>query len=752
MGSTLLDETVTFAEFGRRHLDPRLAKAVTVTLGLDRPTLVQSQGIPVALEGKDLLCRARTGSGKTLCYGIPLVQRLLVDASSKGTAGPLGGLILVPSKELVVQVHGVITQLLAFSFDVLTAEPLLSGQKYAKAELPSILVTTPSALMALLNQKRGSMPPLAELLKVFVVDEADLMFSFGYEDDMRALCVLLPATYQAMLVSATLSEEVEQLKGLMLHKPVILKLEEPRVTGQLSQFYFVCKKGDKYLILYALLKLQLLQGKKLMFVKNIDSAYRMKIFLERFSINSAVLNAELTHSSRQNIIQAFNQGVVDLLIATDAGLIDDSPQESYDAQAEEEYDEEEEEEPPEPDPPVPKKKLKRRRAQEEETEIANEVHAEPEETVKKGKLKKKKKKVADGEVADAVNANETADDEEVPPKAKRKKKKHEEEAGAPITEEAVAPAASKAKKETEITVKTQKKFGKGSQQEADAAYSMTRGVDLYNVSTVINADVPLRVRDYVHRVGRCARGGASGTAFTLCEEEEQPILEELVRSQSEPGAMSPLRPLPMQISDVERFRYRVEDMAKGLKKKIVLKYLARELQLEALNCERLKEYFEENPEEKLALLERQRELKARQSVRANLKHVPSYLVPEELTGGTPVQDAIRKDQAARGGPITSQARRKQMRQQSERDPLQSVQPGINLNRKGKRKFITREMMLAKEKRMAKHNPDPEALPPISRKKIWALRHGKKVRKVTDVFGERKKLTKFQKGRRKKIGF
>merc|ERR1712008_85848 len=329
--------------------------------------------------------------------------------SSKGTAGPLGGLVLVPSKELVVQVHGVITQLLAFSFDVLTAEPLLSGQKYAKAELPSILVTTPSALVALLNQKRGSIPPLAELLKVFIVAEADLMFLFGYEDDMRALCVLLPATYQAMLVSATLSEEVEQLKGLMLHKPVVLKLEEPRVTGQLSQFYFVCKKGDKYLILYTLLKLQLLQGKKLMFVKNIDSAYRMKIFLERFSINSAVLNAELTFASRQNIIQAFNQGVVDLLIATDAGLVDDSPPELADAQAEEDQDEEEEEdveEPPEPDPPAPKKKLKRKRAKEEATDVADEANADPGETNKKGKLKKKKKKAADGEAVDAVNTNE----------------------------------------------------------------------------------------------------------------------------------------------------------------------------------------------------------------------------------------------------------------------------------------------------------------------------------------------------------
>mmetsp|Transcript_129803 Transcript_129803/g.289560 ORF Transcript_129803/g.289560 Transcript_129803/m.289560 type:complete len:868 (+) Transcript_129803:85-2688(+) len=341
MGS-LLDESVSWAEFGRRHLDRRVSKALTEGLGLERPTLVQSQGIPVALEGKDLLCRARTGSGKTLCYAVPLVQRLLVEAEAKGASPALGGLVLVPTKELIVQVHGVITSLLAFCFDVLTVEPLLSGQKYMKAELPAMLVTTPSSLLALVQQRKGTMQPLANTLRTLVVDEADLMFSFGYETDMRALCVLMPSTYQAMLVSATLSEEVEQLKGLMLHKPVVLKLEEPRVTGKLSQFYLVCHKSDKYLILYTLLKLQLVQGKILMFVKSIESAYRMKIFLERFSINSAVLNAELPHASRQNIIQAFNQSLVELLIATDAGFGDELEDEAEDEVEDEEAGEEEE--------------------------------------------------------------------------------------------------------------------------------------------------------------------------------------------------------------------------------------------------------------------------------------------------------------------------------------------------------------------------------------------------------------------------
>ncbi|CAJ1442766.1 unnamed protein product [Effrenium voratum] len=98
------------------------------------------------------------------------------------------------------------------------------------------------------------MRPLADTLKIMILDEADLMFSFGYEEDVKSLCALMPPKYQAMLVSATLSDEVQQLKGLMLHKPVVLKLEEPRVTGKLSQFHYVCHKTDKYLIIYTLLQ------------------------------------------------------------------------------------------------------------------------------------------------------------------------------------------------------------------------------------------------------------------------------------------------------------------------------------------------------------------------------------------------------------------------------------------------------------------------------------------------------------------
>merc|ERR1719426_246196 len=105
----------------------------------------------------------------------------------------------------------------------------------------------------------------------------------------------------------------------MLHKPVVLHLDDAEETGgKLAHFYLQSTAEDKYLVLFALLKLDLVQRKVLMFVSSVNRAYAVKLFLEKFAIAAAVLNAELPHATRENILQAFNQGLVDILIATDA--------------------------------------------------------------------------------------------------------------------------------------------------------------------------------------------------------------------------------------------------------------------------------------------------------------------------------------------------------------------------------------------------------------------------------------------------
>lgn len=309
-------ERLLFHEMG---LDDRLLKAVA-DLGWSQPTLIQEKAIPLALEGKDLLARARTGSGKTAAYAVPVIQRILASKQSVREQ-EVRALILVPTKELGQQVQTMMRQLTAFcSRDVrvadITGKADLSAQRPILMEKPDVIVGTPSRVLAHLTAQNLV---LHSSLETLVVDEADLLFSFGFEDDLKSLLCHLPKIYQSFLMSATFSEDVQALKELLLHNPVILKLQGSQLpdSSQLQQYSIKCEEEDKFLLVYTLLKLHLVQGKTLVFVGAVDRSYRLKLFLEQFGIPACVLNSELPVQSRCHIITQFNQGFYDYIIATD---------------------------------------------------------------------------------------------------------------------------------------------------------------------------------------------------------------------------------------------------------------------------------------------------------------------------------------------------------------------------------------------------------------------------------------------------
>jgi len=140
-------------------------------------------------------------------------------------------------------------------------------------------------------------------------------------------------------MSATLTEEISTLKQSMCRKPAILKLEDAeRDTDTLTQYYVECVEDDKFLLIYVILKLKLLKGKCIVFVNDIDRCYRVKLFLEQFGIRSCVLNAELPLNSRFNprvvkaqlisrlhIVEEFNKGVYDIILATDDANVPEEP-------------------------------------------------------------------------------------------------------------------------------------------------------------------------------------------------------------------------------------------------------------------------------------------------------------------------------------------------------------------------------------------------------------------------------------------
>ena len=184
---SLLDPSETFASLAETvGLDNRLKKAIS-RLGHVRPTLVQSKCLPLAIaSGRDLLVRARTGSGKTLAYCLPLLQKILSQTSS---ANGVRGVILVPTRELCTQVHSTLVELTYYCDEVVSLAILTGGraksekgrQEIARQEAmlrdkPDVVVATPGGL---LTHIRNNVLHLKESVETLVVDEADLVLSFG---------------------------------------------------------------------------------------------------------------------------------------------------------------------------------------------------------------------------------------------------------------------------------------------------------------------------------------------------------------------------------------------------------------------------------------------------------------------------------------------------------------------------------------------------------------------------------------------
>ncbi|KAJ5093542.1 ATP-dependent RNA helicase dbp9 [Penicillium angulare] len=305
-------------DFEALGLDPRLRQAL-IKEKFSKPTLVQSKAIPLALEGKDILARAKTGSGKTAAYVLPVLQAILQQKINDPSLRATTGLILVPTRELAEQVQKVVTSFTSFcGKDVrsvnLTQKVSDAVQRTLLADFPDLIISTPTRVLANVNNSALSLEKLTHL----VIDEADLVLSYGYDEDINTLSKAIPRGVQTFLMSATLTSEVDTLKSLFCRSPVILKLEDKEEKGAgVSQFVVKCAEDEKFLLTYVIFKLQLVKGKVIIFVHDVDRCYRVKLFLEQFGIKSCVLNSELPINSRLHVVEEFNKGVYDIIIAAD---------------------------------------------------------------------------------------------------------------------------------------------------------------------------------------------------------------------------------------------------------------------------------------------------------------------------------------------------------------------------------------------------------------------------------------------------
>eukprot|EP00803_Ostreobium_quekettii_P004290 evm.model.scf_3383.2 EVM.evm.TU.scf_3383.2 scf_3383:9797-13943(-) len=211
------------------------------------------------------------------------------------------------------------------------AAELSQAHKGVTTRMGAIVVGTPGLIVNLLRAGIVvSEEMLADSLSMLVVDEADLIMSYGHDQDLQELSPKIPRSCQCILMSATGGDQLSQLQQLLLHNPVHMDLLKPSKETQngveamqpdfsesIDHYYVDCRAEDKLLHLYVCLKFQLVRRRVLVFVNTIEAAHGAQLFLSKFGIKSVVLHAELPLASRHSILQQFNVGLHQVLLVAD---------------------------------------------------------------------------------------------------------------------------------------------------------------------------------------------------------------------------------------------------------------------------------------------------------------------------------------------------------------------------------------------------------------------------------------------------
>ncbi|KFH15539.1 DEAD/DEAH box helicase domain-containing protein [Toxoplasma gondii MAS] len=283
-------------------------------LGFSQPTPIQRRAIPLLLKGKDCILMSRTGSGKTACFLLPLLDLLGEHSSVVGVRAVL----IAPTRELVAQIHRVCSKLLHSSS--LRVCCLLGGENYSKQFLalsrnPDVLLTTVGRGSQLIHDKVLSL----SAARFLVLDEADRIFELGWKEQLSMLFAALPASKQVVLVSATLPGDLVNFARLGLRDPEFVRLEkECTLSDDLHMQFLFVRAAQKVPTLLFLLK-QSIQKKEqvLVFASTRHQATFLQCFCERLAFPSAVIYGAMDQTERVQTLAAFKKGKISVLLVTD---------------------------------------------------------------------------------------------------------------------------------------------------------------------------------------------------------------------------------------------------------------------------------------------------------------------------------------------------------------------------------------------------------------------------------------------------
>jgi ATP-dependent RNA helicase RhlE len=300
--------------FTKLGLTDQLVQGILAT-GYTIPTLIQSQVIPLALAGHDIIGCAQTGTGKTAAFVLPILQHL---AANKGQhkGRPIRSLILVPTRELAQQVDEFVKMYGRFS--TIQSTPLYGGvsienQKRHLRNGVDIVAATPGRLLDHMQQRTANL----SLVEILVIDEADRMFDMGFINDVRKIISFIPAQRQTMLFSATMSKEVKGLVASIQKNPKTVEIgEQQQPVASVKQHFFSVPQTKKLDLLHHILQKEQLDC-VLVFSRTKHGADRISHRLERSGVKSIALHSDRTQAQRQRALAGFKQGQYQVLVATD---------------------------------------------------------------------------------------------------------------------------------------------------------------------------------------------------------------------------------------------------------------------------------------------------------------------------------------------------------------------------------------------------------------------------------------------------
>ena len=299
-------------KFSQYNINATLKKNIE-SYGLHRPTDIQFKCIKPILDGQDVLAIAQTGTGKTASFAIPILDLV---STNKGRSKSIYALILAPTHELARQIHQTFI-LLGKGMDAL-AVCIYGGvdQKKQISQLKSgasILIATPGRMFDLLSQGMLNI----SYLKILVLDEADLMLDLGFINDIRDLIRKIPRKRQNLFFSATINKELKKLAYSIVKNPIRIQISPNNsVAKNIDHGVAYIEMDDKRYFLASFIKKNI-TAKILIFVRTKIRAERVKLAMDRLKIDTITLHGDKLQEDREKAMQAFNDGIEKILIATD---------------------------------------------------------------------------------------------------------------------------------------------------------------------------------------------------------------------------------------------------------------------------------------------------------------------------------------------------------------------------------------------------------------------------------------------------